>query len=87
MSKISNKVIEAKLKEILADQGSVDLSKFDDNTALNIIFAYFEDRLSFGELLFDQNLNEIQELKLVELELRTELDFYRAREREAISRE
>lgn len=41
MSKIGNQLVEQKLKELLAGHENVDYSKFDDNTALIVIFSTF----------------------------------------------
>jgi hypothetical protein len=82
MSKISINLIEQKLKEILKDQDDVDITKFDDATALNVIFATYDDQSSFNDIILERYLNEIQELKLAELQLRIELKFLKDRERQ-----
>jgi hypothetical protein len=82
MSKISINLIEQKLKEILKDQDDVDITKFDDATALNVIFATYYDQSSFNDIILERYLNEIQELKLAELQLRIELKFLKDRERQ-----
>ena len=85
MSKISNKIIEAKLRKILVDETGADPpAKFDDNTALTFIFNYFEDQISFNQILLEKNLDEIQELKVLEMALRAEIDFYKEREKRAM---
>lgn len=87
MSKISNKVIEAKLKTILDGHQGVDLSKFDDNSALALIFGFYDDQQDFSEIIIDKHIHEIQELKLAELDLRTELEYYKKRETERVREE
>ena len=47
MSKISNKLIEHKLREILELGPSDDLSKFSDDIALTVIFSEYEDEIEF----------------------------------------
>lgn len=60
MSKISNKVIEAKLKTILDEQQGADLSKFDEHTALLLIFGFYDDQQDFSDIIIDKHINEIQ---------------------------
>ena len=59
MSKISNKIIEAKLKKILIDETGADqpLKFNDDNIALDFIFNYYEDQISINQSLLEKNLD------------------------------